>query len=271
MKILLVVKRGLQGIGRHKIRAAAVLVTLLLAMPKPVKSQFLDPCCAIITAGLNTISSALSKVIGGGLDHILTIEQGISQFEQTSVWPQALIQQALSLVASMQGTFSRMQAVMRIPANSASLPVTRQFEQTLLSRNPNEISQISAQYATVYGGVPNAVSASPQTRNMVDTTDAAAQAAMKRAIEIDALADLELKAADQINRSIAAAAPGSAPIIEAQADAWLVRSNAYTQAATADLMRLRAIDLANASADIKNGAANTAAIQQQIYNLLKRP
>ena len=65
-------------------------------------------------------------------------------------------------------------------------------------------------------------------------------------------------------------APGSAPIIEAQADAWLVRANAYTQAATADLMRLRAIDLANAGADLKNGAANSAAIQQQIYNILKK-
>ncbi|HEX5421942.1 MAG TPA: hypothetical protein VFW94_00210, partial [Candidatus Acidoferrales bacterium] len=113
-------------------------------------------------------------------------------------------------------------------------------------------------------------SASPQTRNLVDMTDAAAQAAMKRAIEIDALADLELQAANQINQSVETAAPGSAPIIEAQADAWLVRANAYTQVATADLMRVRAIDLADASGNVKNGAANTAAVQQQIYNLLKR-
>jgi hypothetical protein len=154
--------------------------------------------------------------------------------------------------------------------HSATLPSTQQLEQMLLSRNPNQISQASAQYSTVYGPVPNATEASPQMRNMIDMTDAVAQAAMKRAIEIDALADLELQAADQINQSIQTAAPGSAPIIEAQADAWLVRANAYTQAATADLMRLRAIDLANASADLKNGAANSAAIQQQIYNILKR-
>ena len=105
---------------------------------------------------------------------------------------------------------------------------------------------------------------------MVDMTDAAAQAAMKRAIEIDALADLELQAADQINQSIQTAAPGSAPIIEAQADAWLVRANAYTQSATADLMRVRAIDLANASANVKTrGRQYNAAVQQQINNLLK--
>ena len=100
--------------------------------------------------------------------------------------------------------------------------------------------------------------------------DAAAQAAMKRAIAIDNLADLEIQAANQINQSLQTAAPGSAPIIEAQADAWLVRANAYTQAAIADLMRVRAIDLADAGADIKSGATNTANLGQQLINLLKR-
>ena len=52
-------------------------------------------------------------------------------------------------------------------------------------------------------------------------------------------------------------------------DAWLVRANAYTQAATADLMRLRAIDLANSSADIKMGATNTTNLRQQLMNLLQ--
>jgi hypothetical protein len=223
-----------------------------------------------MAAGLSTISSTLSSVIGGGLNGILSIEQGISNFEQTVVWPQNLINQARSLVGSVQGIFGQIEGVMRVPVNSATLPATRQFEQILLSRDPNQIAQTSAQYTAVYGAVPDATAASPQARDMVDMTDAAAQAAMKRAIEIDALADLELQAADQINQSVQTAAPGSAPIIEAQADAWMVRANAYTQAATADLMRVRAIDLANASANVKNGAANAAAVQQQIYNLLKR-
>jgi len=61
----------------------------------------------------------------------------------------------------------------------------------------------------------------------------------------------------------------SAPIIEAQADAWLIRANAYTQSATADLMRLRAIDLADASADIKMGATNTTSLRQALANLMQ--
>jgi len=265
------VKRGLGWIWRHKVRTVALVVVLVLVAPKPVKSQFMDPCCAIMTAGLNTIGSTLGSVIGGGLNDILSIEQDISKFEQAIVWPQNLINQARALVASMQGIFTQMESVMRIPVNSATLPSTQQFEQNLLSGNPNQIAQTGAQYLAVYGAVPDATTASPQVRDMVDMTDAAAQDAMEKAIEIDALADLELQAADQINQSIAAAAPGSAPIIEAQADAWLVRANAYTQSATADLMRVRAVDLANASANVKNGAANSTAIQQQIYNILKRP
>ena len=51
---------------------------------------------------------------------------------------------------------------------------------------------------------------------------------MERAIAIDAIADQELAAADQINTNVQSATPGSAPIIEAQADAWLVRAHAYS-------------------------------------------
>ena len=262
------VKRGLRWAWGHKVRTAVLLLVLTLAVPRPVRSQFIDPCCAIMAAGLSTISSTLSSVIGGGLNGILSIEQGISNFEQTVVWPQNLINQARSLVGSVQGIFGQIEGVMRVPVNSATLPATQQFEQILLSRDPNQIAQTSAQYTAVYGAVPDAAAASPQARDMVDMTDAAAQAAMKRAIEIDALADLELQAADQINQSVQTAAPGSAPIIEAQADVWLVRANAYTQAATADLMRVRAIDLADASANVRSGATNTTVLLQQLNNLL---
>ena len=87
-----------------------------------------------MSVGLSTISSTLSSVIGGGLNGILSIEQGISNFEQTVVWPQNLINQARSLVGSVQGIFSQIEGVMRVPVNSATLPATQQFEQNLLSR-----------------------------------------------------------------------------------------------------------------------------------------
>jgi hypothetical protein len=253
----------------HKLRAAVLGTLMLVIAPWPARGQFLDPCCAILAAGLSSISSALQNVIGGGLNQILGVDQSIQQFEQSVVWPQNLINQARALVGSLQGIFNQIQSLTQIRVNSATLPNSQQLEANLLSRNANQIGQTSTNYTVLYGQVPTATDASPQVRDMVDMTDAAAQDAMKRAIEIDALSDLELQAASQINQSIQSAAPGSAPIIEAQADAWLVRANAYTQAATADLMRLRAIDLANASADVKTGATNTTDLRQQMMNLLQ--
>jgi hypothetical protein len=259
---------GKSWIANHKLRVALLTIVLILAAPWPAEGQF-SPCCAILAAGLSSISSTLQNVIGGGLNQILGIEQTIQQFEQNVVWPQNLITQARSLVGSLQGIFNQIHSLTQVQVNSATLPNSQQLETNLLSRNANQIGQTSANFTALYGSVPSTTDASQQVRDMVDMTDAAAQDAMKRAIEIDALSDLELQAASQINQSIQNAAPGSAPIIEAQADAWLVRANAYTQAATADLMRLRAIDLANSSAEIKMGATNTTNLRQQLMNLLQ--
>jgi len=254
----------------HKLRTAVLTVVLVLTAPWPARAQFgLDPCCAMLAAGLASIQTALTNEVGGGLNQILGTDQAMQQFQQTVVWPQTLINQAKGLVGALQGNFNQIQNLMNLPINSATLPTSRQLEQILLSKNPSQIAQTSGAYTALYGAVPAPTAASPQVLNLVDMTDGAAQAAMKRAIEIDALADLELQAASQLNQSIQNAAPGSAPIIEAQADAWLIRANAYTQAATADLMRLRAVDLANSSADIKMGATNTTNLRQALANLLQ--
>lgn len=266
-KLLRTAKDWLFG---HKLRAVILILALLVTAPWPARAQFgLDPCCAMLAAGLASIQSALTNVVGGGLNQILGVDESMQQFQQTVVWPQTLINQAKSVVGLLQGTFNQIQNVMKLPVSSATLPASQELEQILLSRNPNQIAQTSSAYTALYGPVPAPTAASPQVLNMVDMTDAAAQAAMKRAIEIDALADLELQAANQLNQSIHNAAPGSAPIIEAQADAWLIRANAYTQAATAELMRLRSIDLANASADIKMGATSTTNLRQALANLLQ--
>ena len=254
----------------HKLRTAILAVVLVFTAPWPARAQFgLDPCCAMLAAGLASIQSALTGVVGGGLNQILGVDKTIEQFQQTVVWPQALINQARSMVGLLQGNLNQMQNLMKLSVNSATLPASQGLERVLLSRNPNQIAQASSAYTALYGPVPAPTEASSQVLNMVDMSDAAAQSAMKRAIEIDALADLELQVANQLNQSIQNAAPGSAPILEAQADAWLIRANAYTQGATADLMRLRSIELANASADIKLGATNTTSLRQALANLLE--
>src|SRR5690606_10362433 len=151
-----------------------------------------------------------------------------------------LIDRARGAVGSIQGIFNEIRQLGEIPTVSATLPAPRQLEQTLVSGNPAGIDSLSAEYAAVYSTVPPDTDAPQPVRDLIDMTDAAAQAAMKRAIAIDAVADLEMEAADRILQEIQVAAPGSAPIIEAGAAAWLVRANAHTQAALTELMRLRA-------------------------------
>ena len=260
--------RGLHWAWKYKFRVAVLALVFTLVVPRPAKSQFLDPCCAILEAGLSTVASTLSSVIGGGLNSILSVDKTIQNFEQTVVWPQQLIAEAKALVGQLQGVFTEIRSVTSIPVASATLPTTQQLETNLLSANANQVAGTSQDYTAVYGPVPNQTSAPPVIRNEIDMSDAVAEDAMKRAIEIDNLANLELQAAGQINQSIQTAAPGSAPIIEAQADAWLVRANAYTQAALADLMRVRSVDLANAGADLKMGATNAVGLQQKIQQML---
>ena len=68
------------------------------------------------------------------------------------------------------------------------------------------------------------------------------------------ITDAELAAADQMMSALATTAPGTAEMIGAQAGAWVVRSQAYTQQALAEMMRLRAIELAGQGAQLKEAA-----------------
>ena len=95
--------------------------------------------------------------------------------------------------------------------------------------------------------------ASPQMRTMTDMTDAQAQDAMKRAIEIDALADAELNEANQMGQQISQAAPGSAPILEAEADVWVVVGDGGFQMTMCELATMVQENLKVNIAIINNG------------------
>jgi hypothetical protein len=254
---------------RHTVLGAAVLLMTAIVSPHKIQGQLPSPCCAILATGLGTINSSLINVVGGGLQAINTVMTDIRNFEQTVIWPQQAIARALGMAGQIQGFYAQIRAIFQIPIASATLANPRQLEGILLSRNAGRIPNTTAGYAAVYGVVPAPQNAPPPVRDMIDMTDAAAQDAMERAIAIDAIADQELAAADQINASIQSATPGSAPIIEAQADAWLVRAHAYTQSALSDLMRVRAIDLANNGSHLKLGSAWAVNTQQDVNNSLQ--
>jgi hypothetical protein len=253
----------------HSVLVAVLLFLTVLISPKKVQGQLPSPCCAVLAAGLGTINSTLGSVIGGGLQAINSVLSDISSFEQTVIWPKQAIAQAFGMAGLIQGFYAQMRAIFQIPIATATLQNPRQLESILLSRNAGQIPNTTGGYAAVYGVVPTPQNAPPPVRDIIDMTDAVAQDAMERAIAIDAIADQELAAADQINTNVQSAAPGTAPIIEAQADAWLIRAHAYTQSALADLMRVRAIDLANNGAHLKLGSAWAVTTQQNITTTLQ--
>jgi hypothetical protein len=236
------------------------LAVVVLMLPSKARSQLVDPCCAIMSVGLTTISNLLNSVVAKPLGAIQQLEQQSVNFEQQVVFPVAAISQARGLAVQSQGQFLQMRQIFQLPVASATLAGPQQLERTLLSRNPGAVPQITNNYGSLYGTVMAATDAPQPVRDLVDMTDAEAQAAMKKAVEIDALADLELQAAEQINQQLQTAAPGSAPILEAQTSAWLVRANAYTQSAMAELVRVRSIELANQGAQLKFSAAHASTL-----------
>jgi hypothetical protein len=237
------------------LKTVMLLMVALLFVPKAAHGQ-LGIDLAAILAALSKVESLMSKYVAAPLKDINQTQQSITSYEKDVVYPATAINQAKSSVTQFETQFSQIGSMFRVNVSSATLPQSQSLESLLLSRNTSNVPSVSAQFQNVYGVVMPQNVASPEVRNMTDMTDAQAQDAMKRAIEIDALADAELAEADKMGQQIALASPGSAPILEAEADVWLVRANAYTQSALAELMRTRSIDLANQSKLAKLSAAD---------------
>jgi hypothetical protein len=228
------------------LKTAIVALALLIIVPTRANGQFGIDTAPIIAA-LQKMQSLMSSYLAAPLKTINQSEQSISSYEQQVIYPLTAINQAKSTVTQFEGQFNSINNMFHVSVSSATLPQSQSLETTLLSRNASNVPTVTSQYQSVYGVVMAQNAASPQVRTMTDMTDAQAQDAMKRALQIDALAETELAEATQMGQQISQAAPGSAPILEAEADIWVVRANAYTQAALAELMRTRGIDLANQS------------------------
>jgi hypothetical protein len=228
------------------LKTAIVALALVIIAPTHANGQFGIDTAAILAA-LSKMQSLMNTYMATPLKTINQYEQSTAKYEQQVMYPLTAINQAKSSVTQFESQFNNIGNMFHVNVSSATLPQSQSLETTLLSRNAGNVSTVSPQFQSVYGVVMTQNSASPQVRIMTDMTDAQAQDAMKRAIEIDALADAELNAATQMGQQISQAAPGSAPILEAEAEVWVVRANAYTQAALAELMRTRGIDLANQS------------------------
>jgi hypothetical protein len=84
----------------------ALIVTALI--PSRAYSQLgLDPCCAIISAGLNAISGLLKNAVAAPLGSIQQIQKQTATFEQKVIYPLAAINQAKALAVQFQKNLYR--------------------------------------------------------------------------------------------------------------------------------------------------------------------
>src|ERR1043166_9193871 len=154
---------------KWKLILVAILVFVLVLGPMGARAQLgLDPCCAIISAGLNTISGLLKNVVAKPLGQIQQIQQQAANFQQQVIYPTSAINSARGLAGQMQGQLRQMTQVFRLPTARATLPTPQQLEQALLSRNPQAVGQVSQGYAKVYGTVMAPADAPQPIRDLVD-------------------------------------------------------------------------------------------------------
>ena len=243
-------------IAKHVLLRRAIVSVVGLAVVsimavEPAHSQFGIDIAAIIS-GLEAINSTLKSAVGAPLKVINNIEQQQQQFQRQVLYPLSAINSAKQMAASFGNSFTSFRQLGTMNISSASLANPQQLEQQMLSADPNNISSIGNSYQSVFAPLPATTAVPQNIEYQIDMGDAQAQDALKKAIELDAFAARELEVAQKLNDQIAASAPGTAPILDAEASAWVVQANAYTQMGMAELLRLNSATLSNRSGELKD-------------------
>jgi hypothetical protein len=189
-------------------------------------------------------------------------------FQQQTMYPTPAIQQALSFAKSLTSVMTAAQNLFRTPVNSATLPQTIALEQQLLSANSGNVGSIQSNYTSVYGALPASTAIPADSRIAMDMTDSQAQAAMKKAIALDAIANREEQLSQQMMQQLSSSAPGSGSLISAQAAAWNLQANAYSQGAIAQLLRLESASTAYSGYQMKHMSASHQTANQTVQTIL---
>jgi hypothetical protein len=105
---------------------------------------------------------------------------------------------------------------------------------------------------------------------VVDMSDAQAQAAMKKAVQLDGIANQEEQVSQQLMLQLATAAPGTASLISAQAAAWNLQAQGYTQGGFAQLLRLDSAGTAYSGYEMKHMSASHQNANQSIQTILNQ-
>ena len=252
---------------RRSILGMAGLAIVSAIAVKPAHSQFGIDIAAIL-AGLQSINNTLNSAVGAPLKVINNIEQQEQQYKQQVLYPLSAINSAKQMATSFSSSFMSFHQLGTMNISSASLPNPQLLETQMLSGDPNNISSIGSAYQNVFAPLPATTAVPQNIEYQIDMGDAQAQDALKRAIELDAFAARELEVAQKLNDQIAASAPGTAPILDAEASAWVVQANAYTQMGMAELLRLDSTALSNRSGALKDSTNQMQNLNKNLQQTL---
>jgi len=247
--------------------AAAGLAILSVLAVEPAHSQFGIDIAAIL-AGLKEVDSTLNSAVASPLRMINQIEQQEQQFQREVLYPVAAIDNARQMATSFSSSFLSFRQLGSMNIASAQLPYPQQLEQQMLSANPNDIGSIGSAYQNVFSPLPPQTAVPQNIAYQVDMGDAQAQDALKKAIELDAFAAREMEVAQKLNQQIAASAPGTAPMLDAEASAWVVQANAYTQMGMAELLRVNSASISNRSGALKDSTSQMQNLNQRMLQIL---
>lgn len=252
----------------RKLAIALVCVGVLVLLPTAAHGVALTD---IVTL-LNTITSTLKNVIGGELTQIQAVGTNRNAFEQTQLWPVASLNQARTFIDSMQRRFGNvMNQIHATSNNSATLPNAIQLETLFRGCHTLNLNRVSASYSNVYAPVPNASNASQLQRNLMDMDDALASGSLKTSLISDQTTAEMLSLADLIEQQSASAAPGSGPMLATESQIASLQSQAYLTKVLAAELRQESARLAHQNMIMKQRAANTRTLQNEIQHLLAHP
>lgn len=210
----------------------------------------------VILAGLQQVNDVMQSTMQVPMQSLQQSQSDMQQYEQKVMYPLNDIQNAQSLANHSLGVAQQTEAFFGAPISSATLPANQQFESMILSKDPNQLANISGQYQQVFGALPTSSQANADTVAMVDAGDATAMECIKRAVQLDALADQEMAVSQQMLEQLKTTAPGNAPLISAQASAWLLQGSGYSQSAMAQMLRAAAAQTGYAGATLKQRATS---------------
>jgi hypothetical protein len=242
---------------KRRLGIAVMILATTFALPTLGHGQFLSV--------FDSIFSSIQGDIGGSLSSVNQIMQQVTKLYQTTVAPLAALNQARGFVANSISSFrNSMNQIFNAPFTSAVTPGPQQFESILHSRLTTQIPSLQTSFTTNYGAIPQANTALPQDRVMMDMDDALGQQNLKTTLVADQGQDVILQTANQMENQVAVSTPGSNPYLTAQAQVANLRCQAYMQMMIAAELRQEAGRIAHDNALVKRRTTMTGGVNSLI-------